>query len=329
VKINYKDLLNFDDFNVLVIGDVMLDRYLIGNVERQSPEADVPVLLQREMDERLGGAGNVALNIKNLGAKVGLCSVVGVDDPGLEIEKLLKEVGIDSQLLFKSPNRITTSKTRVLNQNNHLLRVDKEDTHSIDDLMTSVIEKAIIEYHSSNPLSLIIIQDYNKGLLTKSLIGFIMNFANTNNITVTVDPKKDNFFAYKNVSLFKPNLKEMFEAFDKKARFNNKELSNLSQKLFKAISPQNLLVTLSEHGSFYKNLECEGIESTQNVANPDVCGAGDAVISLASLLIVKGIKLKTIARITNAGGAQICKAPGVVALDKKFLLADLDKIPTA
>ena len=200
----------FENQRVLVIGDVMIDAYLRGSVDRVSPEAPVPIVNLKRSEDRLGGAANVALNLLSLGATPILCAVIGDDKGGDTFFQLMEKRGMTVEGLVKSPNRQTTIKTRVIGNNQHLLRIDEEELTPINPTQErELLEK--VEHLIVDGADAIILEDYNKGLLTPVVIEKIIELAKAKNIPVTVDPKKDNFFAYKGVTLFKPNLKELKE----------------------------------------------------------------------------------------------------------------------
>jgi rfaE bifunctional protein kinase chain/domain len=320
----------FDRFNgkkILVIGDVMLDTYVLGKVNRVSPEAPVPIVSLDKTEERLGGAANVALNIVALGAQPIICSVVGNDDAGKSLVKLLRDSDVSDDGLVFSDNRKTTVKTRVIGNNQHLLRIDAEQTHDINQgdaqhLLTR------IEDLLKKGVDAIIFEDYNKGVLTATVIDNIIRMALQFNVITTVDPKKENFLAYKNVTLFKPNLKELKEGLRRDFNFSQdkyafeKAINELELQLKNHIS----FVTLSEHGVFIKN-ENEQHYVPAHIRNiADVSGAGDTVISVATLCLIAGFDVKELAEISNIAGGLVCEESGVVSISKEKLIAEVEQI---
>jgi D-glycero-beta-D-manno-heptose-7-phosphate kinase len=213
-----KDLISqFKGKKVLIIGDVMLDAYIIGKVDRVSPEAPVPIVNIESKEDRLGGAANVALNIKALGATPILISAIGDDKDGETFLKILKKNQIENIGIFKSKHRTTTTKTRVLGNKHQLLRLDSENTH---DLNTEDHKSLIaIVKQQIKTCDVVILQDYNKGVLTEKNINLIINIATKAKKPIAVDPKKKNFLAYKGVTLFKPNLKEIKEGLNTDKNF--------------------------------------------------------------------------------------------------------------
>ena len=325
---NYKDL--FDKFNglrILVIGDVMLDAYVMGKVNRISPEAPVPIVSLENEDARIGGAGNVALNLLALGAKPIICGVIGEDSSGDKLLNLFEKNGISTDGLVKSMVRKTTVKTRVISNKQQLLRIDSESTfpllESEEIKLNSTIQNII-----NQGIDGIIFEDYNKGVLTDSVIQNTIKIAKEKDIPTAVDPKKENFLSYKGVSLFKPNLKELKEGLNINFDFNsNKELFEkgievLEEKLQNEIS----FVTLSEHGVFIKNQTEKYYVPAHMRSISDVSGAGDTVIAVATLCLISGASTKQIAEISNLAGGLVCEKSGVVSISKNDLLKEVSEL---
>ena len=325
---NYKDL--FDKFNglrILVIGDVMLDAYVMGKVNRISPEAPVPIVSLENEDARIGGAGNVALNLLALGAKPIICGVIGEDSSGDKLLNLFEKNGISTDGLVKSMARKTTVKTRVISNKQQLLRIDSESTfpllESEEIKLNSTIQNII-----NQGIDGIIFEDYNKGVLTDSVIKNTIKIALEKDIPTAVDPKKENFLSYKGVSLFKPNLKELKEGLNLNFDFNsNKDLFEkgievLEEKLQNEIS----FVTLSEHGVFIKNQTEKYYVPAHMRSISDVSGAGDTVIAVATLCLISGASTKQIAEISNLAGGLVCEKSGVVSISKNDLLKEVSEL---
>ncbi len=314
----------FKTKRILVIGDVMIDSYVRGTVNRISPEAPVPIVSLQKDEDRLGGAANVAINLVSMGATAIICSVIGNDKSGEKMVTLLAENSISSEGLIFSTDRQTTVKTRVIGNNQHLLRIDSEQT---DDITASEENELVLKVKEilNQQVDAIIFEDYNKGVLTERVIQQIIEFANSKNIPTTVDPKNKNFFAYKNVTLFKPNLKELKEGVGMKFSFTDlpnfeKAVEVLEGKLSNTIS----FVTLSEHGVFIKDKNNKHYipAHIRNIA--DVSGAGDTVISLATLCLTAGLSIKEIAEIANLAGGLVCEKSGVVSIDKDLLIEEVE-----
>ncbi|MFT4679146.1 MAG: rfaE bifunctional protein kinase chain/domain [Flavobacteriales bacterium] len=317
----------FEHMNAWVIGDVMIDAYYWGHVNRISPEAPVPVVEVSEKDERLGGAANVALNMLALGATPLILSVVGKDEKGEVIQRLLDKRGFSNEGILASTERPTTVKTRVISGGQHMMRVDEETTAALSVKEESAFIELVIQLFETHTPDVIVLEDYNKGVLTGKVISTVIAEANSRGIPTTVDPKKDNFFSYKDCSLFKPNLKELREGtkidFDK----------NDTQALLGAISAMEAklnnglsLVTLSELGVLIK-------QGNEHFAIPahrreivDVSGAGDTVISVASLALAAGANPKLIAGLSNLAGGMVCEKTGVVPIDKDKLKAEAERL---
>lgn len=325
---NYKDL--FDKFNglrILVIGDVMLDAYVMGKVNRISPEAPVPIVSLENEDARIGGAGNVALNLLALGANPIICGVIGEDTSGDKLLNLFEKNGISTDGLVKSMARKTTVKTRVISNKQQLLRIDSESTfpllESEEIKLNNTIQNII-----NQGVNGIIFEDYNKGVLTDSVIQNTIKIAKEKDIPTAVDPKKENFLSYKGVSLFKPNLKELKEGLNLNFDFNsNKELFEkgievLEEKLQNEIS----FITLSEFGVFIKNQTEKYYVPAHMRSISDVSGAGDTVIAVATLCLISGASTKQIAQISNLAGGLVCEKSGVVSISKNDLLKEVSEL---
>ena len=318
---------SFSNFNVLIIGDVMVDAYVWGKVDRISPEAPVPIVSCVNRESRLGGAANVALNIKSLGANPILCSVIGNDEKGKEFLNLLTEIQDEQYGIVVSDKRRTTVKTRFISDNQHLIRVDEEDTHELaDEIELEFIDhiKSLLEKHE---IHAVVFEDYDKGVITKNLIEEITDFANQKNIPILVDPKKRHYTDYKNVTLFKPNFKEFVEGSNLLLEKGDLEgLFKEAKKFQNEMGIEKLLITLSELGVFISNEKSyEHIPAVvRQIA--DVSGAGDTVISVATLCLAAGMNAKEIAAISNLAGGIVCEIPVVVPIDKDQLLAESKKI---
>ena len=316
----------FENLDVLIIGDVMIDRYLTGKVDRISPEAPVPVVQLYHTENRLGGAANVALNVQAMGAKAHLCSFIGKDENAELFFRLMPQENLDQQNILQSNERKTTVKTRVIASNQHLLRVDTEDTHDLSANETDQFLSAIKSFLNRQKIDVILFQDYNKGVLTHELINAIIEEALQRNIPTAVDPKKDNFLSYKNTTLFKPNLKEVREALPFSIDPDLASLQKASDFLRQKLNHENTLITLSEKGIFADDKKQSMILPTHPRNITDVCGAGDTVISIAALGLAISMDLKDIALLTNLAGGQVCEKVGVVPVNKKQLKEEYERL---
>lgn len=322
----YKNVLGeFRNKKVLIAGDIMTDRYLTGTVNRISPEAPVPVVQLTHADDRLGGAGNVALNVKAYGAIPILLTVVGEDDDGLKLLKQLNSLGIEHKFICRSVERRTTVKTRIVSQNQQMMRIDAEDTFELTHHEKQVVITQYVNALKETKPDVIILQDYNKGFFTPELIQVITRYAADNNIPVTVDPKKANFLDFKGVTIFKPNLKEVKEALNTEIKPEIGDLKNASGHIRDILGNKITVITLSENGLFID----DGVDAKIYPTTPrnisDVCGAGDTVISTLSLGIASGLSAYELAVMANVAGGQVCERPGVVPVDPDQLILELSE----
>ena len=311
----------FSTLKVMVIGDVMVDAYLWGKVDRISPEAPVPIVAVHKRESRLGGAANVAINIRSMGATPLLCSVIGNDRNGEELLMLMKEMGMETIGMVSSSERVTTVKTRVIGNNHQLLRVDDELINDLSSMERKKITDRILELLISHTPDVVIFEDYDKGVLVPELIKTIVAACNEKNIPTAVDPKKKNFLAYQQVSLFKPNLAELKAGLKTDLeKPTATQLENITLPFRKENGIKTLMVTLSEAGVFYSENEQHEVIPAHVRNISDVSGAGDTVISVASLCLALGLPSKTMAALANLAGGLVCEKVGVVPIDKQQLL---------
>jgi len=314
---------NFDNSNVLVIGDVMVDSYMWGKVDRISPEAPVPILSVHRKENRLGGAANVALNIQSLGANPIIHAIIGDDNKAKVYLGLMRERGLATGGILISKNRPTTIKTRILSGGNQILRVDEETVRGISDEDEAAILNSIQKSLENNNIHVIVFEDYDKGLISKSLIESVVSLAKSHNIPIAVDPKKNNFSDYSEVDLFKPNLKELIEGL--KVDLDTKNIEQIKEVVSKLKDTQQLgsvLVTLSELGVYIKSDDTDAMVPAHIRDINDVSGAGDTVISVAALCLAAGISSIVLASISNLAGGIVCEKVGVVPIDKAQLLKE-------
>jgi len=312
---------SFKNLKTMVIGDVMLDAYYFGNVERISPEAPVPVVSVSSKDRRLGGAANVALNLKGLGADVTICSIVGNDRDGEFLKILFEESGIDASGLITDLERPTTIKTRIIANDQQVLRVDEEDPSNIS--IESEIRLVSFLKEKIEHLDVIVLQDYNKGLLSPSFIKKILAACKKYGTKVVVDPKKENFLAYKGVDLFKPNRKEIIEGLKIDSFLKTRDdIQSAIQTLNQSLGAKRIMVTLSEDGTAISDLEDISFHPAHKRKVVDVSGAGDSVISVAALCIALDLEAADIAFLSNLAGGLVCERVGVVPVDKTRLFKE-------
>lgn len=301
----------------------MLDAYLWGKVERISPEAPVPIVTITKRENRLGGAANVAINIQSLEATPILCSIIGSDASGRTFIELLHQLGMTTEGIIQSADRPTTVKTRVIGNNHQMLRVDDEVDEDISTGERIQLVKRISELINKKKIDVIVFEDYDKGVINKSLIEQVVKLASAKKIPIAVDPKKKNFNHYKKVTLLKPNLKELHEGMKIDFEKNNlKELKNAVQTLRKDHDLETVLVTLSERGAFVSNQQEEKLipAHIRNIA--DVSGAGDTVISVAALCLALRLSPVTMATLANLAGGLVCEKVGVVPVEREQLLQE-------
>lgn len=312
---------DFSDLNVLIIGDVMVDFYLFGEVNRISPEAPVPVVEIQSKESRPGGASNVALNILELGAKPILLSMIGRDITGNLLVKMLKELGIKTNHVLQHKGRTTTLKTRVFDEDKQVVRFDEEDISDMEDAQENLLIKEFRKILLNEKIDIIILQDYNKGVLSKYFIKQVLLQATKSGIPVAVDPKERNFFEYQNVDLFKPNLREFSDAIG--YRINPKSLESLrsgAEELRRKNRFKNLMVTLGGSGIFCFTREGKAfIVPARSIKAADVSGAGDTAISIAALAFAQKFAMREIANLANKGAAAVCKKIGVAPVTLKDL----------
>ncbi|MFZ1289368.1 MAG: D-glycero-beta-D-manno-heptose-7-phosphate kinase [Melioribacteraceae bacterium] len=308
---------NFSNHKIAIIGDMMLDGYYWGDVSRVSPEAPVPVVEIENEFFRFGGAANVAYNINKLGGISLPIGIIGNDTDGETFLKLMEKEEINNSGIFKDNSRPTTTKTRVIAGKQHVVRIDKESKI----YLSNNFEQKIIEYllQNINSISAIILQDYNKGVLTEYLIDQIIKLANENNIIITVDPKFINFKKFQNVTLFKPNRKETEDILG--IRINSdKEISFAGNKLLEILKAKYVLITLGEKGiALFENGDKEIRIPTKARKVADVSGAGDTVISTLSLALASGASIVEAAYIANFAAGIVCEEVGIVPIEKAKL----------
>lgn len=321
---NFEQLFEqFTSLKVGVIGDVMMDSYLWGKVDRISPEAPVPIIVLEKKEQRIGGAANVALNIASLGASVSMLSVAGDDDDGKQLKQLLNEKNIKTDFLLSSAKRITTNKTRIISRNQQMMRVDNETTADLGYEDENRLILALQTYIAQEKPNVIILEDYNKGVLTELVIKKTIELCKHNGIITAVDPKRKNFFAYKGVDIFKPNLKEVKDALNILASGTDVgALDDIHEKLKAQLHHQISFITLSEKGVFYKNGEESAIlpSHIRNIA--DVSGAGDTVIATAALVYAATKNTNLMAAVSNIAGGLVCEEVGTAAINKERLLKE-------
>ncbi|MGZ3882073.1 MAG: bifunctional heptose 7-phosphate kinase/heptose 1-phosphate adenyltransferase [Flavisolibacter sp.] len=323
---NFQELFKrFASLKVGVIGDVMLDTYMWGEVERISPEAPVPIVSLRNKEQRIGGAGNVALNTQSLLAKSYLISVMGQDDDASKLTSLLSAQNINCSYCIQSKERITTNKTRVISRNQHMMRLDAEIT---DDLCRQDEERLIELFErfvQAEKPDVVVLEDYNKGVLTDTVIQVVLSVCKKAGVITAVDPKRKNFLQYKGADIFKPNLKEVKEALNLLfLEIDLELLRDIHRELSHLLHHRISFITLSEKGVFFGEENKSAIipSHIRNIA--DVSGAGDTVIAVSSLVYAVTKNANLMAEVANIAGGLVCEEVGTVAIDRQKLLHECD-----
>ncbi len=317
----------FNSLNVLIIGDVMIDSYIWGKVERISPEAPVPVVRVTKKENRLGGAANVALNIQALGACPYICAVIGDDSDGENFLSLLKAQGLSEEGLIKIKTRPTTVKTRIIAHNKQIARVDAETERNLSSSNTLLVLNKIKQIIADHRIDAIIFEDYDKGLITEELIDKTVKLSKEMGIITVVDPKKRNFHAYKGVQLFKPNLTELKEGLKIDVDpLNIEQVEQAVNRLKKQLGAKTVMLTLSEHGVYVSSENGNKHILAHKRTIADVSGAGDTVIATAALCLAAGLNEFKTAEIANLAGGLVCEHVGVVPIDKARLLREVQDL---
>ncbi|MBD0378392.1 MAG: carbohydrate kinase [Flavisolibacter sp.] len=321
---NFGELFTaISNLRVGIIGDVMLDTYMWGNVERISPEAPVPIVALNKKEYRMGGAGNVALNVRSLGATAFVLTVTGDDDDARALQNLFAAQNINTQYSFCSSERITTNKIRIISRNQQMMRLDTEITYDLSAIDEERLIKQVHQFIVTEQPDIIILQDYNKGVLTEKVIASVIRQCREANVLTAVDPKRKNFFSYKGVDLFKPNLKEVKEALNiLAADVDLHFLKHVHTELYHQLQQNISLITLSEKGVFYQQNGEAAIIPSHLRTIADVSGAGDTVIAVATLVYAAKKDVRLMAEIANIAGGLVCEEVGTAAINGEKLLQE-------
>jgi len=322
-----KIFTNFTKLKALVIGDLMVDSYVFGKVDRISPEAPVPIIHVKSTESRLGGAANVALNLAALGVKPILAGVIGADTEGRQFARLLKKHNLEEKGVVTSVNRVTTVKTRIVGNNMQMLRIDEENTETLDkadkEKFLSLLSRLIL---NDSP-HVVIFEDYDKGVVDEDVIAHVVKTCKGRKIPVCVDPKKRNFLAYEKVTLFKPNLKELREGLKLDGNLaEEEELLHAVKKLEKKLENYLSFVTLSERGILVSDKGKKTIIPAHKRTIVDVSGAGDTVIAVSSACVAQDVEPTLMAALANMAGGLVCEKPGVVPIDAEEFKAEALKL---
>lgn len=316
---------SFSGLKAGIIGDVMLDTYMWGRVDRISPEAPVPIVSLHKKEYRIGGAGNVALNCQSLGASVSILSVTGDDTDGLLLRELFESNSIDAGYLVNSTERRTTSKTRIISRNQQMLRLDDEVTDNLNAREEAQLLEKVKQYIANEDPDIIIFEDYNKGVLTPTLIKEVIALCKKAGVLTAVDPKRKNFFAYRDTDIFKPNLKEVKEALNIITDgVSQSMLEEIHAALKEQLGHRISFITLSEKGVFYQQDHQTTIIPSHLRSIADVSGAGDTVIAVASLVYAATGKVHLMAEVANIAGGLVCEEVGTASISKERLLHECE-----
>ena len=316
----------------MVVGDVMIDSYLWGNVTRISPEAPVPVVAVTRKEKRLGGAANVALNIRSLGSMPVICTVLGNDDYAKDFTRIMFEHDMDKRGVVLSDDRMTTVKSRVIGNNMHVVRVDEETTRALSDADQELLIDRIGKVLKTMHVDAIILQDYDKGCITPRIIDEVTEMARKKKIVTTVDPKHRNFKHFHDVTLFKPNLKELKEGLNIEIDESSMEamksdLDAAAKVLHEEQHIEIVMITLSNKGVYvcdFREKEARSVIIPAQLRSiSDVSGAGDTVISVATAALAMGLGVDDMVRYANMAGGIVCEQVGVVPIDKERLMSEL------
>ena len=317
----------FQQIKVGVIGDVMLDTYMWGHVDRISPEAPVPIVSLDKKELRIGGAGNVALNIQSMGAQAFVLSVTGHDADARQLKTLFEQQTVNFDYILDSHDRITTNKTRIISRNQQMMRLDAEMTKDLNKQDEARLIELFEQFVQQEKPHIVILQDYNKGVLTPAVIQCVISICKKAGVLTAVDPKRKNFFDFKGVDIFKPNLKEVKEALN--LLFTDIDpvlLQSIHSELHHLLHHHISFITLSEKGVFYQqDSKAEIIPShLRNIA--DVSGAGDTVIAVAALVYAATKNVRLMAEVANIAGGLVCEEVGTAAVNAKKLMQECEQL---
>lgn len=323
---NFKELFqSFPSIKVGIIGDVMLDTYMWGDVDRVSPEAPVPIVSLKNKEHRIGGAGNVALNLQSLGAKPFVLSVTGDDEDADKLNSLFTSQKINCNYFIRSKERITTNKTRVISRNQHMMRLDAEITNDLCKEDEEKLIELFEQFVEQEKPQVVVLEDYNKGVLTEALIQIVISVCKKAGVITAVDPKRKNFLQYKGVDIFKPNLKEVKDALNLLfTDINLPLLQDIHSELNHLLHHKISFITLSEKGVFYQEDDASAIIPSHLRSIADVSGAGDTVIAVASLIYTATKNVHLMAEIANIAGGLVCEEVGTAAINKEKLLHECE-----
>ena len=306
---------------VLIVGDLILDRYVRGTVERISPEAPIPVLAARSSEARLGGAGNVAANLRAMEAEVEVLGVLGQDERGETMAGLFDAIGVDHAGVLRLVERPTTEKTRMLGAGTQMLRVDWEHAHALSDAEAARLVKGVEKRVAR--AAAVVLSDYGKGVLCGPVLRAVIAAARAAGVPVLVDPKGVDYARYAGATLVTPNRKEAEEALGRKLP----ELADLpagARELVRVAGVAGAVITLGPDGMYYLSGAQEGHVSTAARAVFDVTGAGDTVIAHLALGLAAGLEFETAVHLANHAAGIVVGKPGAASVTRAELAAVLE-----
>jgi rfaE bifunctional protein kinase chain/domain len=310
-------LENLKGKRIAVVGDLMLDRYYWGSVTRMSPEAPVPVVDVESESTRLGGAANVANNIASLGGIPIMVGVIGNDAAGTTLKAIIQENGFPTEGLILDSERPTTVKTRVIAHHQHVVRIDQERK---EDIKPGIQEKILSQVKKMiGSIDAVILEDYNKGVIVKNLIPELIAAARGHRKIITVDPKYNNFFEYKQVTVFKPNMKETEEALGRKLN-DRASVEQAGRDLMQRLQAENVLLTRGDEGiSLFERSGTVTHMPTRARRVADVSGAGDTVVSTLTMALAAGADIREASSLANYAGGVVCGEVGIVPIGREAL----------
>lgn len=317
----------FKKIRIAIVGDVMLDKYLIGEADRISPEAPVPVVHILDTQCRLGGAANVGMNVRALGAMPILFSVTGADHEAHCLFELVKKNKISGDHILQDAARITTVKTRILSKNHQMLRYDREKADPLSKETEKEFIRRITIFLNKQKVNALIFQDYDKGVLTHDVIEKIIAVCNKKKIPVLADPKRNQFFSYRNCKVFKPNLRELKEALRSEISTDASSLEKAVLDLQKKMPHEITMITLADKGLFYFADKKSCLLPAHVRTISDVSGAGDTVIATAAVALAANLSLDETMQLANIAGGLVCEESGVVPVNKERLMNESETIP--
>jgi len=314
---------SFSRMKALVVGDVMIDKYIFGDVSRISPEAPVPILDVYKRETRLGGAANVANNVIELGAAALLVSVVGDDVEGHALKQNLQYSGIDPSSIILDQERVTTIKTRVISRNQQMLRYDFEKIEPLDENIELLLIDNVIDLIYNEAPDVVILQDYDKGVLTPRVIANIIHNCRQAKIPVAVDPKFNNFLEYGGCTLLKPNLTEAIKGLNLDiSPLRPETLATAHRKAQSLLQHEYTVITLADKGIFVGDDEDTDLIPAYKRKITDVSGAGDTVIALLGLGLALGLDVFATAELANIAAGMVCEQVGVVPINREALIRE-------